>query len=152
MRFALLLLLACGASEAAPTAVASSESEAEGEAEAEGESEGETEAETGPALVFTRISFDLRGMPHRGPYDVDPGLIDSRLQYLMQQARDAAGSPEPRLTYNPGISVFRAEFFGDDAQAQCERTIAAVAPDRSDLPPRAALSEPSATACAPIEP
>ncbi len=147
MRFALLLLLACGASEAAPTAVASSESEADPETEANPEAD----AETGPALVFTRISFDLRGMPHRGPYDVDPGLIDSRLQYLMQQARDAAGSPEPRLTYNPGISVFRAEFFGDDAQAQCERTIAAVAPDRSDLPPRAALSEPSATACAPIE-
>ncbi|MEM9070821.1 MAG: hypothetical protein AAGE52_20095 [Myxococcota bacterium] len=43
--------------------------------------------------------------------------------------------------------MFRAEFVGTDAMAQCERTVATVAPDRSDLPPRAALNAPSATPC-----
>lgn len=76
-----------------------------------------------------------------------------RTEHLMQEVRDAAGSPEPRLTYQPGVSVFRAEFFGpvDDALAQCRRAVRQVAPpvDTSMRSPRAALREPRATPCAP---
>ncbi|RLB46154.1 MAG: hypothetical protein DRJ42_28325 [Deltaproteobacteria bacterium] len=112
-------------------------------------------APEGEPTVFTSISFDLRGMPHRGPRDVDPASITSRVEYLMQQTRDAAGEPTPRLLYNPGISVFRAEFFGPAAEAlaQCNRATAEVAPvlEPGSRSRRAALRAPEATPCAPTE-
>ena len=107
----------------------------------------------GAPTVFTRVSFDLRGMPHRGPHDVDPEMIRMRTELLMQNMRDAAGSPTPRLTYNPGVSVFRAEFYGPvrDALAQCRRAVREVAPPVDPAAsPRTALREPRATPCAQI--
>ena len=109
-----------------------------------------------PPSVFTRMSFDLRSLPHRGPYDVDPGLVSGRVQLLMQRVRDAVGEPAPRLLIYPGASVFRAEFLGprDEAMAQCQRAIDAVAPppaqDEASIP-LAAFDRVRATPCAPIE-
>ena len=110
-----------------------------------------------PATVFTRISFDLRGMPHRGPYDVDPARINSRVESLMHRAREAAGEPPPRLSNQPGISSFRAEFVGPEpeALAQCERVVAEVAPAPADPTKkrgRSALRAPRAEPCGPIDP
>jgi hypothetical protein len=109
---------------------------------------------TGEPTVFTRVMFDLRGMPHRGPRDVDPAMIRMRTELLMHRVREAAGAPEPRLTFQPGSSVFRAEFYGAerDALAQCRRAVRQVAPpvDTSMLSGRAAFREPRATPCAPI--
>ncbi|MBW2464118.1 MAG: hypothetical protein JRH11_20885 [Deltaproteobacteria bacterium] len=139
-------------SEAERIEVATPTTEAEPEEPAEHVAATAPEGET---TVFTSISFDLRGMPHRGSRDVDPASITSRVEYLMQQTRDAAGEPTPRLLYNPGISVFRAEFFGPAAEAlaQCNRATAEVAPE---LEPgsrsrRAMFRGPQATPCAPIE-
>ena len=46
---------------------------------------------------YTSVSFDLRSMPHRAPYDVDSRLVSGRVELLMQRVRDAAGEPAPRL-------------------------------------------------------
>ncbi|MCA9615696.1 MAG: hypothetical protein KC586_23230 [Myxococcales bacterium] len=101
---------------------------------------------------FTRVSFDLRSMPHRGPYDVDERLITSRVELLMQRARDVAGEPAPRLTYQPGVSVFRAEFEGPTAQAQCARVVAALATPPDEGPSRrASVRGVRATPCAPVD-
>lgn len=115
------------------------------------------EASTATATLYSEVSFDLRSMPHRGPYDVDERLITGRVQLLMQRVRDAAGEPAPRLLVYPGASVFRAEFFGDDTQAlaQCQRAIAAVArpaTDPASRSPTDAVDGVDATPCAPIEP
>ncbi len=104
----------------------------------------------------TSVSFDLRSMPHRAPYDVDGRLVSGRVELLMQRVRDAAGEPAPRLVVFPGASVFRAEFFGRDADAlsQCQRVVEAVATPETDpgsRPPRSELDDVRATPCAPIE-
>lgn len=124
------------------------------EPDAEPDEEPEELEATERPTVFTRVSFDLRGMPHRGPRDVDPERIRMRTELLMQNVRDAAGEPAPRLTYQPGVSVFRAEFYGPEleAMAQCRRAVRQVAPpiDRSKRSPRMALHAPRATPCTPI--
>ncbi len=145
--------------EAAPEAETRAAPEVETEAtpEAAPEAEPEAEREGAPSpTVHTRVSFDLRSMPHRGPYDVDQSAVTGRVQLLIERMREAAGAPEPRFGYQPGISVFRAEFFGSPAEAlaQCRRAIAEVAPpppaDRP-LPRRARLRDVEATPCAQID-
>ena len=85
-------------------------------------------AEPSPTY-FTQVSFDLRTLPHRGPYDVDPRLVSGRVELLAQRVRDSAGEPAPRILVSPGTSVFRAEFFGTEAGslAQCQRALEVVA-------------------------
>jgi hypothetical protein len=102
----------------------------------------DTSVEPSPTC-FTRVWFDLRAMPHRGPRDVDARLVSGRVELLAQRVRDAAGEPAPRFLMVPGASVFRAEFFGTDAEAlsQCQRAVDAVA--RGDV---------RATPCARLEP
>jgi hypothetical protein len=104
------------------------------------------------AAYFTRVSFDLRSMPHRGPYDVDEGFVTSRVELLMQRARDVAGEPAPRLSFTPGFSVFRADFEGATARAQCRRVVAALATPRVEgSTPRASFGGVRATPCAPVD-
>ncbi len=58
------------------------------------------------------------------------------------------------MRYNPGISVFRAEFFGSEAEAlvQCNRAAAAVAPEvEPGLRSRRSVFRVQATPCAVIE-
>jgi hypothetical protein len=76
----------------------------------------------------TRVWFDLRSLPHRGPRDVDPRLVSGRVELLAQRVRDAAGEPPPRILVSPGASVFHAEFFGTEAGslAQCQRALEVV--------------------------
>ncbi len=105
---------------------------------------------------YTRVSFDLRSMPHRGPHDVDGRLVSGRVELLMQRVRDAAGEPAPRLLVHPGSSVFRAEFFGREPEAlsQCQRAVDAVATPETDpgsRSPRSELDAVRATPCAAIE-
>lgn len=170
--FALVVTCACGAeprpSEEAEREMASTPApEAESETETEPAPDRATEVEAGaepsagavdelaPA-VFTRISFDLRGMPHFGPQNVRLDQVELRLRGLMDRTRDAAGDPEPRLTYQRGSSVFRAEFFGAEAEAlaQCRRAVQEVAPPEdpaSGSRRRRPSSSPRATPCAVIE-
>jgi hypothetical protein len=105
---------------------------------------------------YTSVSFDLRSMPHRAPYDVDSRLVSGRVELLMQRVRDAAGEPAPRLLVYPGASVFRAEFFGREPEAlsQCQRAVDAVATPETDpgsRSPRSELDAVRATPCAAIE-
>ncbi|MFK7989810.1 MAG: hypothetical protein AB8I08_27575 [Sandaracinaceae bacterium] len=149
----LSLVLACGTPpepESAPVESESPESEPP-ESEPPESEPPEPEPPAGPS-AFTSISFDLRSLPHRGPYDVDPHFIESRRGVLMVEARTAAGEPAPRFLVQPGSTVFRAEFYGSltEALAQCRRVVAAVAPlpDPSEPErPRMAVSRPSATPC-----
>ncbi len=149
----MILLVGCGAETESETRAAP---ETETQTAPETDREPETEREgTASPTVQTRISFDLRSMPHRGPRNVDESAITGRVQLLIERTREAAGAPEPRFRYQPGSSVFRAEFFGSPAAAlaQCRRTVAAVAPPPPDRPrsPRARLRDVEATPCAPIE-
>ncbi|HJL02057.1 MAG TPA: hypothetical protein RMH85_17355 [Polyangiaceae bacterium LLY-WYZ-15_(1-7)] len=148
-----------GDSTAGDTAPEDTSAEDTAAAETPPTSPDEASAPGGAPTVFTRISFDLRGMPHRGPHDVDPARIDGRVQLLMQRVRDAAGLPAPRLTHQRGSSVFRAEFHGplSEALARCRRVVAEVAPPPPEpasgrVSRRAAFRGPDATPCAPIEP
>jgi len=93
-------------------------------------------------------------MPHRGPRDVNPQLIDSRLGFLMQRVRDASGEPAPRVLSSQGASTFVVEFFGTEAEAltQCRHVTREVAPPPpSNASRRMRVSAPSATPCQPIE-
>ena len=105
---------------------------------------------------YTSVSFALRSLPHRAPYDVDGRLVSGRVELLMQRVRDAAGEPAPRLVVFAGASVFRAEFFGREPEAlsQCQRVVDAVATPETDpasRSPRAELDGVRATPCAAID-
>ncbi len=105
--------------------------------------------EDGSVQVQLQISFDLRGMPHRGERDVDPGIIEARRTHLVQEARDAAGSPAPRFRMHQTSTVFDVVFVGTSsaAMAQCERVRQAVAPEREGLRGRRRFSFPRASEC-----
>lgn len=93
-----------------------------------------------PALICVSIGFDLRGMPHRGPYDVDPRAIESRRGYLYTQLRDATPEPKPEIRLPPTPTVFTARFAPSATQtamARCTAAVAAVVPaPRLPLPRR----------------
>lgn len=120
--------------EAAESAVAEPEVEAAEPAAVEADStptaetaeEGGAEPAGPEALVCSRFSFDLRSMPHTGPYQVNEGQVQLRVRGLIDDVRVAAG--EPIQAFTSGGSSFSAVFSGASANAVCERARATVAP------------------------
>lgn len=94
---------------------------------------------TADGPICVSIGFDLRGMPHRGPRDVDPRSVESRRAWLAQQVRDATAEPKPTIFYPPTPTVFSARFVQSveqSALARCQAAVMVVAPPRKPGPRR----------------
>lgn len=100
--------------------------EADSTPTAETAEEGGAEPAGPEALVCSRFSFDLRSMPHTGPYQVNEGHVQLRVRGLIDDVRVAAG--EPIQAFTSGGSSFSAVFSGASANSVCERARATVAP------------------------
>ena len=88
-----------GDSTAGDTAPEDTSAEDTAAAETPPTSPDEASAPGGAPTVFTRISFDLRGMPHRGPHDVDPARIDGRRPWSSEAQSGFRGRVRFRVEY-----------------------------------------------------
>lgn len=148
----LLGAMACGSPGEHETPVAVQPAPAREPTEPDEEPGEPVAVESAPAQIERNVcasfSFDLRGMPHRGPRDVDPARIEARVRGMMHDVREAAGEPEPLFVHaGAGVSSFVARFA---TSAQCERAREVVTPPPPEgLSPRGRLRRPQSTECAP---